>query len=82
MVFTINLGRREQEKLRELVLSEISLRIEAKDFMNELPNVINKEKWNDVIDFSIASGNTKLQHIRENNLYVDTFSLYISSAFT
>lgn len=61
MVFTINLGRREQEKLRELVLSEISLRIEAKDFMNELPNVINKEKWNDVIDFSIASGNTNWQ---------------------
>ena len=73
IVIGINLDRRLQEKLREMVISKIELSISNKEFCIDLPDIINKEKWNDVIDYSIASGNTNWQMLGskkpENNAY-------------
>mgnify|MGYP003975559929 CR=1 FL=1 len=75
IVIGINLDRRLQEKLREMVLSKIKTSLEQKDFWIDLPEILNKDKWNDVIDYSIASGNTNWQLLGSQKPEYDRYEI-------
>lgn len=75
IVIGINLDRRLQEKLREMVLSKIQISLEQKDFWMDLPQILNNDKWNDVIDYSIASGNTNWQLLGSQKPECDRYEI-------
>jgi len=75
IVIGINLNRRLQEKLRNMVLNKINNSIEQKEFWIDLPEILNKDKWNDVIDYSIASGNTNWQILGSQKPECDKYEL-------
>jgi len=81
IVIGINLDRRLQEKLREMVLSKIAKSIEEKDFWIDLPAILNKEKWGDVIDYSIASGNTNWQLLGSQKPECDRYEIAYGYVF-
>jgi P4 family phage/plasmid primase-like protien len=75
IVIGINLDRRLQEKLREMVLTKINILLEQKEFWMDLPNILNPQKWNDVIDNSIASGSTNWQLLGSQKPECDCYEI-------
>uniref|UniRef100_A0A6C0BQN8 SF3 helicase domain-containing protein n=1 Tax=viral metagenome TaxID=1070528 RepID=A0A6C0BQN8_9ZZZZ len=81
IIIGINLDRRLQEKLREMVLNKIRLSLEQNDFWIDMPEILNQKKWEDVIDYSIASGNTNWQLLGSQKPESDRYEISYGYVF-